>query len=104
MVQVNGMVVDARTLPAEVQTELTRAQSTLTEAMARAKDVAATMVESSRRQQEELAALRARYDALNALTQGQEQIAQAHRRILSPTFPSPLARSDPGLLSRNGPL
>lgn len=71
----------------EVREELTRSQGALIEAMDRAGQTAAALVETSRRQQQEVSALQARYDALKALADGQEQVAESHRAILSRRTP-----------------
>ncbi len=67
----------------QVQEDLTRAQEALADALTRATQVAGGLIEKSKRQQQELAALQSRYDALKALAAGQEDLARAYRRILT---------------------
>lgn len=73
-----------RAIPLEaVEQDIIRAQQSMVDALARASRMASELAETSRKQQEDLASLHARYESLKALTTGQEQIAHAHRAILT---------------------
>jgi uncharacterized membrane-anchored protein YhcB (DUF1043 family) len=67
----------------EMNKELTRTQSALTDAVGHANEIAAVLVDRSKKQQQEMAALQTRYDMLKGLASGQEEIARAHRAILT---------------------
>ena len=66
----------------QVESELSKAQAALTDAMRKASTVAEEMVKNSKKQQDEISTLRSRYDSLKALTAGQEEIARTYRSIL----------------------
>lgn len=66
-----------------VTRELAAAHKALLDALSRADGVATHVLEASKKQQDELTALRARYDSLKALTAGQEDLARSYRAILA---------------------
>lgn len=66
-----------------VKAELDAAHRALLDVLSRADGVAANVVETARKQQQEIAVLRARYDSLKALTAGQEDLARSYRAILT---------------------
>ena len=67
---------------AQVRERLTLANDQMNEAFSKAEDITRALIDATEAREIELATLRERYATLEALVEGQEGIAKAHREIL----------------------
>ena len=70
-----------------IAAELRESTNQLDRAMANAQSAVKALLEANQEQSGELSRLQARYESLKALTEGQEEIARAHRKILREVSP-----------------